>query len=102
VDGAAEGKLAGLLAAPGIAILTIVPPANYSEVRGRSLAAAQVTGVSALLLERDPRLSPKRVCNILHKTALPTKTSGGSTQPAIRIVDACAALEKLLGKRLCP
>jgi hypothetical protein len=39
VDGAAGGKLAGLLAALGVAILTTVPPANYTEVRGSSLLA---------------------------------------------------------------
>jgi subtilisin family serine protease len=97
VDGAAAGKLAGLLAAPGIAILTTVPPSGYNEVRGSSLAAAHVTGVAALLLERDPGLSPQRVRDTLHKTAQPTKASGGRP----RIVDACGALERLLRERLC-
>jgi subtilisin family serine protease len=90
-----------LLAAPGIEIWTTVPPANYNQVRGSSLAAAHVTGVAALLLERDQGLSPKRVRDILHTTALPTKASGGGSQPAIGIVDACAAVEKLLGGKLC-
>jgi subtilisin family serine protease len=102
VDGAAEEKLAGLLAAPGIDILTTTPPANWNPDKGSSFAAAHVTGVAALLLERDPGLSPKRMRDILHKTARPTKASGGKSQPTIGIVDACAALEKLLGGRLCP
>jgi subtilisin family serine protease len=113
VDGAARWKppplLAApwwkpppLLAAPGISIMTTVPPSNYNEVRGSSLAAAHVTGVAALLLEREPHLSPRRVRDLLHASARPTKTSGGRPQPATGIVDACAALEKLLRQRLCP
>ena len=102
VDGAAGEKLAGLLAAPGIDILTTTPPANWNPDKGSSFAAAHVTGVAALLLERDPGLSPKRLRDILHKTARPTQAAGGKSQPAIGIVDACAALEKLLGGRLCP
>jgi len=113
VDGAARWKppplLAApwwkpspLLAAPGISIMTTVPPSNYNEVRGSSLAAAHVTGVAALLLEREPHLSPRRVRDILHATARPTKASGGRPQPSTGIVDACAALEKLLRQRLCP
>jgi subtilisin family serine protease len=97
VDGAEAAKLAGLLAAPGVAIWTTDPPSGYKEVRGSSLAAAHVTGVAALLLERDPGLSPQRVRDILHKTAQPAKASGGRP----RIVDACAALERLLRERLC-
>jgi subtilisin family serine protease len=102
VDGAARGKSPPLLAAPGVAILTTVPPSHYNEARGSSLAAAHVTGVAALLLERGPHLSPGRVRDLLHATAQPTKASGGRPQPAIGIVDACAALERLLRQRLCP
>jgi subtilisin family serine protease len=96
VDGAPGGKPTRLLAAPGIDILTTVPPKGYNEVRGSSLAAAHVTGVVALLLERAPGLSPIHVRAILGTTARPAKSSGGMPQPTIGVVDAYAALERLL------
>jgi subtilisin family serine protease len=102
VDGAAGEKPTRLLAAPGIEIVTTVPPDSYDPDNGSSFAAAHVTGVAALLLEREPRLSPMQVRDILHATARPTKASGGTSQPTIGIVDACAALEKLLARRICP
>ena len=85
-----------LLAAPGREIITTVPPQAYNFISGSSLAAAHVTGIAALLLEREPRLSPTHVRAILGTTARPAKSSGGTPQPAIGVVDACAALEKLL------
>jgi subtilisin family serine protease len=101
VDGTAGRKRPRLLAAPGIQIWTTVPPDDYDQDHGSSLAAAHVTGVAALLLQQKRDLSPTQVRDLLYTTARPQKTPGGAPQPGIGVVDACAALGKLLGRR-CP
>lgn len=77
------------LAAPGVDILTTVPKDAYDFLSGSSLAAAQVTGVVALLLQRHPGLAPDRIRQLLTDTSRPSRSDG----PAI--VDACAALAEL-------
>jgi subtilisin family serine protease len=96
VRGAVRGMPTPLLAAPGEEIITTVPPRAYNFMSGSSLAAAHVTGIAALLLEREPGLSPAHVRAILGTTARPAKSSGGTSQPAIGVVDAYAALARLL------
>jgi subtilisin family serine protease len=100
VDGTA-GRKRPLLAAPGLHIWTTVPPEDYDEDRGSSLAAAHVTGVAALLLQQKRDLSPARVRDLLYTTARPAKAPDGASLRDIGVVDACAALRKLLGRR-CP
>ena len=85
---------ATMLAAPGVEILTTAPPHAYAFLSGTSLAAAHVSGVVALLLQREPRMSPSQVRLVLFATAHPVTASG---VPAIRLVDACAALARLVG-----
>ena len=88
-----ERNRATMLAAPGVEILTTTPRQAYAFLSGTSLAAAHVSGVVALLLEREPVMSPSQVRLALFSTARPV-TAGGA--PAIRLVDACAALAKLV------
>ena len=80
------------LAAPGVDILTTAPDANYSQFSGTSFAAAQVTGVAALLLERAPKLSPDRVRAILTETARDLGKPGRDDVFGAGLVDAAAAL----------
>jgi subtilisin family serine protease len=80
------------LTAPGVDILTTVPGAAYDFLSGSSLAAAHVTGLIALLLERDPGLSPAELATLIGRTARPSNPHGA------RVVDACAALADLLEK----
>ena len=84
---------ATMLVAPGVEILTTTPPHAYAFLSGTSLAAAHVSGVVALLLEREPMMSPSQVRLVLFATARPVTVSG---MPAIRLVDACAALARLV------
>jgi subtilisin family serine protease len=95
-------KTAGLLAAPGVDILTTVPGQAYDFMSGSSLAAAHVSGLVALLLERQPRLPPRQVYEILHATAQSGKTASRTVLSPVGVVDACAALAQLLGRALCP
>jgi subtilisin family serine protease len=89
-----ERNRATMLAAPGVEILTTTPPHAYAFLSGTSLAAAHVSGVVALLLEREPRMSPSQVRLVLFATAHPVTATG---VPAIRLVDACAAVARVVG-----
>ena len=68
--GAADRTDGGrVLSAPGVDILTTVPGGGYDFFSGSSMAAAQVSGVAALLLERVPGLGPERIGRLLRETA---------------------------------
>jgi hypothetical protein len=88
---------AGALAAPGVDILTTVPNGHYDLFSGASFAAAQVSGVVALLLEREPKLTPMQVAALFHRTAHPIPATPGDPSSSIDQVDACAALAASLG-----
>ena len=53
-----HGAARPALAAPSVDILTTAPQGHYDRVSGSSLAAAEVSGVAALMLERNPKLTP--------------------------------------------
>jgi hypothetical protein len=57
------------VAAPGVEILVPAPGGNYQFTTGTSVAAAHVSGVVALLLERNPKLTPADIRRILTRTA---------------------------------
>ena len=81
------------LLAPGYDVLTTTPNATWGFQSGASFSAAHVTGLSALLLEVSPDLTPKRIEEVLRRTG----TSPGSTS-AEALVDPCAALTALRGR----
>jgi subtilisin family serine protease len=57
------------VAAPGVEILVPAPGGNYQFTTGTSVAAAHVSGVAALLMERNPKLKPADVRRLLTRTA---------------------------------
>jgi hypothetical protein len=57
------------VAAPGVEILVPAPGGAYQFTTGTSVAAAHVSGVAALLIERNPKLKPADVRRILMRTA---------------------------------
>ena len=59
------------LAAPGIGILSTTPGGRYSVADGTSYAVPFVSGAAALVLARDPSLTPAAVRAILESTAEP-------------------------------
>lgn len=83
--------------APSVHVLTLRPRAQYDFVSGTSVAAAEVTGVVALLLAADPHLSASAVEALLKRTA----GTGAQANPAQALtssaspVDAGAALALL-------
>lgn len=85
------------LGAPAVDILTTVPHASYDFFSGSSLAAAQVSGIAALLLEKNPKLTPDRIAELIRRSAKPVPPAQGSPVQ----VDACAALASALGAGTC-
>jgi subtilisin family serine protease len=91
------GKHPAALAAPGIEVLTTVPHGAYNFLSGSSFAAAHVSGIVALLLEANPRLSPQQVKEVLVDSGRPVKTNDPEAA-SIHHVDACEALRRVAPK----
>ena len=102
VTHAPTASRAALLAAPGVDIVTTAPKQTYDFLSGSSLAAAHVSGIVALLLERDPTLSPTAIQRLLQTTARPLQALASPSATAIGLVDACTALRQLLPDLSCP
>ncbi len=83
--------------APGMEILTTLPHGSYNFMSGSSFAAAHVSGLAALLLERNPSLSPARIVSILNASI----SQRGNPQ-AVATIDACSAVASLGGGKDCP
>ena len=79
------------VAAPGVEILVPAPDGNYQLTSGTSVAAAHASGVAALLLARNPQLSPDAVRRLLAGSAhglADTRQNVGAG-----LIDALAAVE---------
>lgn len=93
-SGGIQGGPGTPLHAPGEEILTLLPGGHYDFASGASLATAHVTGTVALLLARDPRLSPAALYQLLRETT--AQMAGGSDS-----IDACAAIAVIVGHGEC-
>jgi subtilisin family serine protease len=79
------------VAAPGVDIVAPVPNDGYQILSGTSFAAAHVTGLIALLLDRDPTLKPAEIRTILTDTA---RRLGPQDDYGSGLIDSLAALRK--------
>ncbi|HEX5786720.1 MAG TPA: S8 family serine peptidase [Woeseiaceae bacterium] len=79
------------LSAPGDEILVPVPGGGYDYASGTSLAAAQVSGIAALLVAERPELTGKQVVGLLAASRVDEGV----------FVNACRALAELLGRTGC-
>ena len=95
---AGEGAADGALTAPGVDVITTTPHGTFGLVSGSSVAAAHVSGVAALLLERRPGLAPLELRSLLQAASLPLDHPAG----AMLVVNACAALAKVVPNLRCP
>lgn len=82
--------------APGHEILTLLPEGHYDFASGTSIATAQVSGVLALMLARNPGLSAAAAYRVLRDTSANTADVGSLKQ-----VDACAAVVSLAHQGAC-
>ena len=98
VAGPAMPAEVGRLAAPGLEVLTLVPPDGYDFLSGSSIAAAHVSGIVALLLERDPALHASDIESLLVRTSRPVGRGGADYR---MVVSACDALAELSNKIRC-
>lgn len=80
------------IAAPGVDILLPSPGGNYQVSSGTSFAAAHVSGIAALILERKRDLKPDAVRKILVSTAKDLGPKGRDIYFGAGLADAYQAL----------
>lgn len=80
------------VAAPGVNILAAAPNGGYQMTTGTSFAAAEVSGVAALILDRNRKLDAAAVRRILMSTARDLGPAGHDDQFGSGLVDALGAV----------
>ncbi len=85
--------------APGREILTLLPGDRYDFASGDSIATAEVTGIVALLLARNPNLTPAAALTALRGAA--PGVSGSDGEESLPL-NACAAVRVVMGGGGCP
>jgi subtilisin family serine protease len=86
------------LAAPGVNVWEATPQASYNFTTGTSVAAAHVSGVAALILERNPSIDPAALEDALYTTARDLGPPGRDPQFGWGLVDPYRALTVLENK----
>lgn len=82
------------LSAPGVDIYSTIPKNAYIAESGTSMAAPIVSGIAALILSKNPFLSPAEVTTILQKSSVDLGTKGWDKFYGYGRVDAYQALVK--------
>jgi hypothetical protein len=80
------------VSAPGVDILVPAPGAGYQVTSGTSFAAAHVSGIAALVLERDPELSPDGLRRVLLSSARDLGPKGRDKDFGMGLADAYRAV----------
>ena len=83
------------VAAPGVNILEPAPSGGYQITTGTSVAAAHVSGVAALLLERNPSLDALALRKVLQSSAKDLGAPGRDDDFGWGLVDPYRALQSL-------
>ena len=86
------------VAAPGVDVVVPAPDDTYQLTTGTSVAAAHVSGVAALLLERHPSVDAKTVLEVLTTTARNLNPKGRDDLYGWGLIDPGAALQELDGR----
>jgi len=84
------------VAAPGVDIFLPAPDEKYQMTSGTSFSAAYVSGLAALMLERNPALKPGEVRAILMKTARDLGSPGRDDLFGAGEADAFAAVSAVV------
>jgi len=80
------------ISAPGVDIFLPAPDEKYQITSGTSFSAAYISGLAALMLERNPALKPDEVRAILMKTARDLGAPGRDDLFGAGAADAFAAV----------
>jgi subtilisin family serine protease len=80
------------VAAPGSQIMVAIPDGGYEMSSGTSHAAAEVSGIVALMLERKPGLTPDQARGVLLATAKDIGAPGRDPLFGAGLADAYAAI----------
>jgi subtilisin family serine protease len=81
------------IAAPGVDLLLPSPDEKYQVASGTSFAAAYVSGLVALIIERNPGIAPDVVRKILTETAKDLGPAGKDEQFGAGLANALAAVQ---------
>jgi len=81
------------VAAPGVQVLVPAPGDTYALTTGTSVAAAHASGVAALLLARNPKLTPDEVRYLLVKSA--RAVTGNKRDVGAGVIDALSAVDSI-------
>ncbi len=84
------------ISAPGVDIFLPAPDEKYQMTSGTSFSAAYVSGLAALMLERNPALKPGEVRAILMKTARDLGAPGRDDLFGAGEADAFAAVSAVV------
>jgi len=89
--------------APGVEIISTMPGNKFNPFTGTSMATPHVSAVVALLLQRNPKLSPKDIKFTLENTAKDLGwVSGKDYDYGFGLIDACKAYESIAGNiKIC-
>jgi hypothetical protein len=90
------------IAAPGADIFLPAPDEKYQITSGTSFSAAYISGVAALLLERNPALKPGDIRAILTKTARDLGAPGRDDLFGAGKADAFAAVTAVVAAPAVP
>ncbi len=82
------------LAAPGKEILVAAPGDSFEISSGTSYSAAEVSGIAALLIARDGRLSPAKLRRLMEETAKDLGPKGRDPLFGYGLVNAFDALTR--------
>jgi subtilisin family serine protease len=89
-----EGLVKPDVSAPGEGISSLIRPSGYSQTNwtGTSMACPHVSGVAALMLQKNPSLMPKDIDRILQQTAVDLGDPGKDNVFGSGRIDALAAV----------
>jgi hypothetical protein len=83
------------VAAPGVDVMVPAPAESYQITTGTSVAAAHVSGVAALLLERHPNADAQLILEVLTASATRLGANKRDDKVGWGLIDPLAALSEL-------
>ena len=98
-NGSLQGYLAPDIAAPGSDIISCTNNSNngYLSMSGTSMATPQIAGIMALMLSKDPTLTPEQIDELIETTAVEKGAPGKDVEYGSGRVDALAAVNAIPG-----